>query len=127
MAAFGPFIPSPNTPYQNKSAGDVNLTLRSMAVARIILKNVHIPATTALATLDDEGRIKGLNAGANVVMPDLTPSPNREQNQVYPDKKCVNNNPHSYKMCLQLQIESIGKKIANSRVDSLKLTEQVKD
>jgi len=60
MAAFGPFIPSPNTPYRNKTVGDVDLTLRTMAVARIVLKKVHIPATTALATLDDDGRIKAL-------------------------------------------------------------------
>lgn len=127
MAAFGPFIPSPNTPYQNKSAGNVDLTLRTMAAARIVLKKVHIPATTALATLDDDGRIKGLNAGANVVMPDLTPSPYREQYQIYPNKKCINDNPLSCKGCMQLQIESIGRKISNSRGDSLKLAEQVKD
>ncbi len=127
MAAFNQFVPSPNTPFQKKTAGDVHLTLRTMAVARIVLKMIHIPAVIAFASLDDDGRIKGLNAGANLVMPDLTPSSNREQNQFYPDKKCVNDNLLSYKMCLQLQIESIVKKIANSRVDSLKLTEQVKD
>ncbi len=120
MAAFGPFIPSPDTPYANKSAGEVELTLRTMAIARIILKNVHIPATTALATLDDDGRIKGLNAGANIVMPDLTPSPYREQYQIYPDRKCINDNPLNCKGCLQLQIESIGRKISTSRGDSLK-------
>ncbi len=120
MAAFGPFIPSPHTPYQNKKPGNVELTLRTMAVARIVLKKVHIPATTALATLDEEGRIKGLNAGANIVMPDLTPSPYREQYLIYPDRKCINDNPLSCKSCLQLQIESIGRKISNSRGDSIK-------
>ena len=124
MAAFGPFIPSPDTPYQNKKAGDVDLTLRTMAAARIVLKKVHIPAITAL---DDDGRIKGLNAGANVVMPDLTPSSYREQYQIYHDKKCINDNPLNCKGCLQLQIEAIGRKISNSRGDSLKLTEQAKD
>jgi biotin synthase len=127
MAAFGPFIPSPHTPYQNKSAGNIDLTLRTMAAARIVLKKVHIPASTALATLDDDGRIKGLNAGANVVMPDLTPSPYRKQYQIYPNKKCINDNPLSCKGCLQLQIEAIGRKISNSRGGFLKLTEQVKD
>jgi biotin synthase len=127
MASFSPFISSPSTPYQNKSDGDVDLTLRTMAAARIVLKKVHIPATTALATLDEDGRIKGLNAGANVVMPDLTPSPYREQYQIYPNKRCINDNPLSCKGCLQLQIESIGRKISNSRGDSLKLAEQVKD
>lgn len=121
MAAFGPFIPSPNTPYADKTAGDVDLTLRTMAIARIVLKNVHIPATTALATLDDDGRIKGLNVGANIVMPDLTPSPYREQYQIYPDRKCINDNPLSCKGCLQLQIESIGRRISDSQGDSMKV------
>jgi len=124
MAAFGPFIPSPDTIYKNKSAGDVDLTLRTMAAARIVLKKVHIPTIT---TLDDDGRIKGLTAGANVVMPDLTPSPYREQYQIYPNKKCIDDNPLNCKGCLQLQIESIGRKISNSHGDSLKLTEQMKD
>ncbi len=127
MAAFGPFIPSPDTTYKNKTAGDVDLTLRTMATARIVLKKVHIPATTALATIDDEGRIKGLNAGANIVMPDLTPSPYRKLYQIYPDKKCINDNPLNCKGCLQLQIEAIGRKISSSRGDSLKLVEQMKD
>lgn len=122
MAAFGPFIPSPNTPYQNKKAGSVLLTLKTMAVARIVLKNVHIPATTALATLDDNGRIKGLNSGANVIMPDFTPSPYREQYQIYPDRKYISDDPMNNRTLLQHQIESIGRRISSSRGDSLKFT-----
>ncbi|MGK9369622.1 [FeFe] hydrogenase H-cluster radical SAM maturase HydE [Melioribacter sp. Ez-97] len=121
MAAFGPFIPAPDTPWHNKKAGDVLLTLKTMAVARIVLKDAHIPATTALATLDEDGRIKGLKAGANVVMPDFTPSPYREKYQIYADRKCVNDNPDYCRSCLQLQIESIGRRVSSSRGDSLKL------
>jgi biotin synthase len=124
MAAIGPFIPSPHTPYRLKRPADVELTLKTMAIARIVLKNVHIPATTALATLDEEGRIKGLNVGANVVMPDFTPSPYREQYQIYPDKKCMNDNPLNCRACLQLQIESIGRRISSGRGDSFKFTPQ---
>ncbi|MBI5730752.1 MAG: [FeFe] hydrogenase H-cluster radical SAM maturase HydE [Ignavibacteriales bacterium] len=127
MAAFGPFIPSPDTPYQNKKAGDVDLTLRTMAAARIVLKKVYIPATTALATLDEAGRIKGLNAGANIVMLDLTPGHYRELYQIYTDKKCMSDNPLNYKDCFQLQIEALGRKISYSRSDSIKLTRQVTD
>ncbi|MBI1938614.1 MAG: [FeFe] hydrogenase H-cluster radical SAM maturase HydE [Ignavibacteriales bacterium] len=122
MAAFGPFIPSPNTPYQSKNSGSVELTLNTMAVARLILKNVHIPATTALATLDEDGRIKGLNAGANIIMPDFTPNPYREQYQIYPDRKCLKDDPRKCRSCLQLQLESIGRRVSSSRGDSLKLT-----
>ena len=122
MAAFGPFISSPDTPYSGLQAGGVDLTLRTMAVARLVLKNVHIPATTALATLDQEARIKGLQSGANIVMPDYTPSPYRELYQIYPNKMCLNDNPLGCKSCLQLQVESIGRKISDSRGDSLKIS-----
>ena len=121
MAAFGPFISSPDTPYYDQQAGGVELTLKTMAVARLVLKNVHIPATTALATLDQEARIKGLQSGANIVMPDYTPSPYRELYQIYPNKMCLNDNPVGCKSCLQLQVESIGRKISDSRGDSLKI------
>ncbi len=121
MAAFGPFIPSPFTPYRNKKSATVELTLKTMAIARIVLKSVHIPATTALATIDENGRIKGLKAGANVIMPDFTPSPYREQYQIYANRKCMNDDPKACRSCLQLQIESIGRKISNSRGDSLKM------
>jgi len=121
MAAFGPFIPSPNTPYRSKKPASVELTLKTMAVARIVLKSVHIPATTALATLDENGRIKGLKAGANVIMPDFTPFPYREHYQIYANRKCINDDPKSCRSCLQLQIESIGRKISTSRGDSLKM------
>jgi len=120
MAAFGPFIASPHTPYQNKKNGDVELTLKTMAVARLVLKDVHIPATTALATLDDDGRVRGLNVGANIIMPNMTPSPYREKYLIYPDKKCLNDNPQMCKSCLELQVEAIGRKISYKRGDSLK-------
>ena len=120
MAAFGPFIPSPAAPYKNKKAGDVELTLKTIAVARIVLKNVHIPATTALATLAEDGRVKGLQCGANIVMPDYTPSPYREKYEIYPNKKSTGNDPSLYKSSLQTQVESIGRKIGDSKGNSLK-------
>jgi biotin synthase len=120
MAEFEPFIPSPYTPYQSKKAGSIDLTLRTMAVARIVLKQVHIPATP-----DEDGRIKGLNAGANIVMTDLTPSPYREQYRLYPNRKCAGENSLNSKGSLQLQIESIGRKISESRGDSLKMKEKI--
>lgn len=120
MAAFGPFIPSPHTPYHKKKGADVLLTLKTMAVARLVLKNVHIPSTTALATLDKNGRKKGLQCGANVVMPDFTPFPYREHFQIYANRKCMLDDPKVCSSCLQFQIESIGRKISKSKGDSLK-------
>ncbi len=87
MASFSPFIPSPNTPYKKQKPADVNSVLKVMAVARIVLKNVHIPVTTALATIDLNGREKGLAAGANVIMPNFTPAFYSDKYSIYPNKK----------------------------------------
>ena len=87
MASFSPFIPSPYTPYRNKRPVDFTLALKVLAVARIVLRNVHIPATTALASMDKEGREKGLLAGANVIMPNFTPAAFSSKYQIYPNKK----------------------------------------
>jgi biotin synthase len=126
MAAFGPFIPAPFTPYKSHKAGSVELTLRTIAVVRIVLKNVHIPATTALDSIDILGREKGLKCGANVVMPDFTPHPYREQYQIYPGKRGVDDEPLvSHKMILK-RIEAIDRKVSASRGDSLKLTTRAK-
>jgi len=91
MASFSPFIPSKDTPYRKQKACEVNLILKVIAIARIILKNVHMPATTALASLDPIGREKGLKAGANVIMPNFTPSPYKEKYSIYENKKSDDN------------------------------------
>lgn len=121
MAAFGPFIPAPFTPYQNRRTGSIKLTLKTMAVARVVLKNVHIPATTALATIDEAGRIKGLTSGANVIMPDFTPLQYRENYEIYPNRNTLKEEPNNVKTLLTLQLESISRKISSERGDSLKL------
>jgi biotin synthase len=121
MASFSPFISSPGTPFGKSPNASVKFTLQVMAVARIVLKNVHIPATTALATLDKFGREKGLKAGANVIMPNFTPFPYREDYQIYPDKKCINDNPKACTSCLKILIEGVGRKISNTRGNSLKI------
>lgn len=86
MASFSPYLPSPETPYRNKKPADVSLVLKVMAVARIILKDVHMPATTALATMHKDGRKLGLLAGANVIMPNFTPSAFSKRYSIYPNK-----------------------------------------
>ncbi len=121
MAAFGPFIPAPGTPYQNRRTGSIELTLKTMAVARIVLKNVHIPATTALATIDEGGRIKSLTSGANVIMPDFTPLQYRDSYEFYPNRNTIKEDPNSVKTLLTLQLESIGRKLSSGKGDSLKL------
>ena len=117
MASFSPFIPSPNTPYQNQRQIDVDFVLKVMAVARIVLKNVHIPATTALATIDSNGREKGLMAGANVIMPNFTPTAYRDEYSIYPNKKVDGNPMTSLNNILYLA----GRTFAESKGHSLKM------
>jgi len=125
MAAFGPFIPVPFTPYKSHKPGSVELTLKTVAVARLVLKNVHIPATTALDSIDPMGREKGLACGANVVMPDFTPHPYRENYLIYPGKRGISDDPLASHKSIQSRIEAIGRRISASRGDSLKKNEKV--
>jgi biotin synthase len=124
MASISPFIPSPDTPFKNVARANLELTLKAMAVGRIFLKDVHIPATTALGTLDELGREKGLQVGANVIMPNYTPNPYRQNYQIYPDKKCISDDPLACGSCLTLMIQSLGRKVGTTKGHSLKVKEE---
>lgn len=87
MIGIGPFIPAPNTPFQEEPAGSVSQTLLLLALLRLRFPKVLLPATTALATLDPQGQEKGLMAGANVVMPNLSPMTVRSKYALYAHKK----------------------------------------
>ncbi|MEI7812903.1 MAG: [FeFe] hydrogenase H-cluster radical SAM maturase HydE [Ignavibacteria bacterium] len=119
-ASFSPFVPSPNTPFRNKSVGSVELTLKTIAVARILLKNARIPATTAIATIDLLGREKALRVGANVVMPDFTPKLYRDKYCSYPNKKLFVDDPVNSSSYIQHIMNSLGRGVSGTRGDSLK-------
>ena len=87
MVGIGPFIPHHDTPFRDEAAGSVPLTLRMLSLVRIALPHVLLPATTALGTADEDGHVKGFNAGANVVMPNLTPLSVRSKYLLYDNKK----------------------------------------
>ena len=89
MVGIGPFIPHHDTCFAEKSAGSVEETLFLLSVIRILLPTVLLPATTALGTMDPQGREKGLLAGANVVMPNLSPIKTRKQYDLYDNKICT--------------------------------------
>lgn len=125
MVSISPFISSPDTPFKNVPNANLDLTLKALAVSRIVLKDVHIPATTALGTLDEFGREKGLQVGANVIMPNFTPNPYRQNYKIYPDKKCISDDPLACGSCLILMIESLGRKVGTSKGHSLKVNEVV--
>ncbi len=120
MASFSPFISSPESPFRGSKNCDVTLALKTMAVGRIVLKDAHMPSTTALATLDPAGRQKGLMAGANVVMPNFTPPPYRENYKIYPNNKRVSSNHSFDRASLEFMITSIGRTISDARGDTLK-------
>ncbi|MCR4400051.1 MAG: [FeFe] hydrogenase H-cluster radical SAM maturase HydE [Syntrophomonadaceae bacterium] len=86
MAAIGPFVPHPSTPLSGEVPGETGLVLRVLALARLLMPRVHLPATTALGTVAGDGRARALRAGANVLMLDVTPAPYREHYEIYPGK-----------------------------------------
>ena len=86
MVGLGPFIPHHATPLRDFPAGSTERTLLCLSIVRLLLPNVLLPATTALATIDGDGRIKGMNAGCNVVMPNLSPLEDRSKYLLYDNK-----------------------------------------
>ena len=111
MAGIGPFIPHKETPLANASGGTLNLSLRSMATMRILLEDINIPATTAMESLQPNGRILALRSGANVVMPNMTNGEYRKLYELYPNKACINDTPEHCRTCLEAKIAAIGRKI----------------
>ncbi len=121
MASFSPFIPAAGTPLGEWEKANVLITLKTMAVARLALKNTHIPATTALATLDERGREKGILCGANVVMPSFTPVTVKTKYEIYDNKRCITEDAVACMPCLKARIESCGVSIDNGFGHSLKI------
>lgn len=120
MVGIGPFIPHPDTPLSGHPGGALDMTLKMVAVTRIVTRNAHIPATTAVGSIDAYGREKALMAGANVVMPNYTPLEYRVNYEIYPNKRCTAEDPAACHGCMRARIESIGRSIAEGPGHSLK-------
>ena len=112
MIGIGPLIPHPDTPLKDCAQGNFILALKVMAIVRIMLKNINIPATTAMETLNPNGRLIALQSGANVVMPNVTSTEYRAKYEIYPDKICINDQPSKCRNCIETKIKSIGREIA---------------
>ena len=119
MVGIGPFIPHHDTVYAKETAGSVQLTLFLLAVIRIMLPGVLLPATTALGTMDPLGREKGLAAGANVVMPNLSPVENRKLYELYDNKICTGDEAAECRHCLGRRVESVGYRLVEERGDAV--------
>lgn len=120
MVGIGPFIPHHETRFAKETAGSVGLTLFLLSVIRILLPKVLLPATTALGTMDPLGREKGLAAGANVVMPNLSPVKNRKQYDLYDNKICTGEEAAECRGCLERRVLSTGYRIVAERGDAAK-------
>jgi len=118
MCSFSPFIPSSDSPLKDVPAANTDLTLKTIAVARIVLKDVHIPATTALSTLIGNGAEVGLKVGANVIMPNFTPMPYRDNYKIYRDKKTYD--PIVYLKEIHSILIKSGRKVGKGKGHSLK-------
>ncbi|MBP3514045.1 MAG: [FeFe] hydrogenase H-cluster radical SAM maturase HydE [Elusimicrobiaceae bacterium] len=115
MAGIGPFIPHPQTPLAAETAqGHFELSLKMMAVMRLLLPDINIPATTAMETLHPQGRLLALKCGANVVMPNATQGDARVKYELYPGKICTGDAPEQCRGCIQRKIESIGRTVCGS-------------
>ena len=111
MAGIGPFIAHPDTPLAQEKSENFYLSLRTMAIMRILLPDINIPATTAMESLHPRGRIMALQSGANVVMPNVTTKEYRHLYELYPNKPCVDDTPVHCKSCISMKITAIGRKI----------------
>lgn len=108
MVGIGPFIPQKDTPFAGEKAGSIELTMILLAMVRLLLPMALIPATTAVGTLDERGREKALEAGANVVMPNLSPLHVREKYLLYDNKLCTGEEASECCACLEKRIKSAG-------------------
>ena len=117
MCGIGPFVPHRETPFRDFPRGTVELTLFLLSILRLIYPPVLLPATTALGTIDPMGREKGLMAGANVVMPNLSPVKVRKKYELYDDKICTGEESAQCRGCLEGRVRSAGYRIVTARGD----------
>ena len=117
MIGIGPFIPHCDTPFAGRPAGRVDETLFLLSLCRILHPDVLLPATTALGTMDPTGREKGILAGANVIMPNLSPEQVRAKYMLYNNKTAVDVDTHILKSDLQRRLGAIGYTVRVGRGD----------
>ena len=117
MVGIGPFIPHHDTSLKEEPAGTVNQTIVLLAMVRLLLPEVLLPATTALGSLDNLGREMGIQAGANVVMPNLSPTEVRDKYLLYDGKICTGDEAAECRQCIEGRITQAGFAIDMTRGD----------
>lgn len=118
MVGIGPFVPHHETPFGREPGGTVEDTLYLLSLIRILEPTVLLPATTALGTIDPRGREKGILAGANVVMPNLSPTNVRKKYELYDNKICTGDEAAECRSCLSNRMKTIGCELVTYRGDA---------
>ena len=121
MVGIGPFIPHHDTPFAQRTAGALDLTLFLLGAIRLMLPKVLLPATTALGTISPNGREMGILSGANVVMPNLSPANVRDKYLLYDNKLHSGNESAESVNQLRCSMKQIGYEIVTARGDSLNI------
>jgi len=117
MVGIGPFIPHAATPFNQEQAGDLHLTVNTLAILRLMKPNLLLPATTALGSIHKEGRELGVLAGANVVMPNLSPTETRKKYLLYDNKISTDDDPRYARDLIDQKMQAIGYEIITARGD----------
>ncbi len=118
MVGIGPFISHKDTPFADKPSGTLELTLFMLGLIRLTLPYALIPSTTALGTIAPNGRELGLKAGANVIMPNLSPVEVRKKYMLYDNKICTGEESAQCIECLKNRVSSVGYEIVTARGDA---------
>ena len=117
MVGIGPFVPHHDTKFKDYPSGTVELTTYLTSILRLMNPHLLLPATTALGTIDPRGREKGILAGANVVMPNLSPVAVRKDYSLYDNKICTGDEAAECKACMSARMKSIGYEVVTDRGD----------
>ena len=117
MVGVGPFLPHKDTPFRGEKPGSVELTLFVLALCRLVLPGVLLPATTALGTAEADGRVRGVLAGCNVIMPNLSPASVRKKYMLYDNKAGSDLTAEEGIALLRQQMEAIGYEVVIGRGD----------
>lgn len=117
MVGIGPFIPHKDTPFKDMKAGTLEITLKLLALVRLLLPNVLLPSTTALGTIEANGREQGLLAGANVVMPNLSPQKFRKSYSLYDNKISTGEEAAEGLNILTKKLKTYGFELSSERGD----------
>lgn len=119
MVGIGPFIPHHDTIFKDEPTGSLEKSVIILALTRLLLPSALIPATTALGTINSKGREAGLNAGCNVVMPNLSPTNVRSKYALYDNKICVGDEAAECRKCIERRINMAGYVLDTSRGDNI--------